>query len=151
MRPSSASVSAPRSWPGCSADASFPHPDELCEVGYHPLEPARPNCPLFPSPLHFFHWHREGFDLPTGAELLARGVIFENQAFSVGARAFGVQFHPEMTSVTHERWLNNPLAQRFFKRAEVPSPDQQRADAVRYDPGVYRWLNRFIDHWLERF
>ena len=129
----------------------FPHPDDLCEVGYHPLEPARPDCPLFPSAFHAFHWHREGFDLPPGAELLARGVIFENQAFSVGTRAFGVQFHPEMTSVTHERWLNNPKAQKYFLRPEVPSADQQRADAPRYDPVVHRWLGRFLDHWLERF
>ena len=26
----------------------FAHPDDLCEVGYHPLYPARPDCPLFP-------------------------------------------------------------------------------------------------------
>ena len=129
----------------------FAHPDDLCEVGYHPLYPARPDCPLFPSPLHVFHWHREGFDLPPGAELLARGVIFENQAFSVGTRAFAVQFHPEMTAVTHERWLNNPKAQKYFLRSEVPSAERQRADAPRYDPAVHQWLGRFLDHWLARF
>ena len=44
----------------------FLHPDDLCEVGYQPLHPARPDCSLFPSSLHVFHWHREGFDLPPG-------------------------------------------------------------------------------------
>ena len=129
----------------------YPHPDGLCEVGYQPLQPAKADCALFPSPLHVFHWHREGFDLPPGAELLARGVIFENQAFSHGARAFGVQFHPEMTPVTHERWLTNPKAQKYFKLPEVPSADRQRSDAPRYDPAVHRWLDRFLDLWLERF
>ena len=129
----------------------FLHPDDLCEVGYQPLHPARPDCPLFPSPLHVFHWHREGFDLPPGAELLARGVIFENQAFSHGTRAFGVQFHPEMMPATLERWLNNEKAQKYFTRPEVPSPDRQRTDAPRYDPLVHRWLDRFLDLWLERF
>ena len=122
----------------------FTHPDDLCEVGYHPLRPARPDCPLFPSPFHAFHWHREGFDLPPGAELLARGAIFENQAFSLGTRAFGVQFHPEMMPTTLERWLNNEKAQKYFTRPEVPSPDRQRADAPRYDPLVHRWLDRFL-------
>ena len=129
----------------------FLHPDDLCEVGYQPLHPARPDCPLFPSPFHVFHWHREGFDLPPGAELLARGVIFENQAFSHGTRAFGVQFHPEMMPATLERWLNNEKAQKYFTRPEVPSPDRQRTDAPRYDPLVHRWLDRFLDLWLERF
>ncbi len=129
----------------------FLHPDDLCEVGYQPLHPARPDCPLFPSPFHVFHWHREGFDLPPGAELLARGVIFENQAFSHGTRAFGVQFHPEMMPATLERWLNNEKAQKYFTRPEVPPPDRQRADAPRYDPVVHRWLDRFLDLWLERF
>ena len=129
----------------------FLHPDDLCEVGYQPLHPARSDCPLFPSPLHVFHWHREGFDLPPGAELLARGMIFENQAFSLGKRAFGVQFHPEMMPTTLERWLNNEKAQKYFTRPEVPSPDRQRTDAPRYDPLVHRWLDRFLDLWLERF
>ena len=88
----SASVSAPRSWPAPSAGASIPIPRGLCEVGYQPLDPANEDCPLFPSPIHVYHWHREGFDLPPGAELLARGVIFENQAFSHGERAFGFSF-----------------------------------------------------------
>ena len=129
----------------------YPHPDGLCEVGYQPLQPANPGCPMFPTPFHVYHWHREGFDLPPGAELLARGVIFENQAFSVGTRALGVQFHPEMMPATLERWLGNEKAQKYFSRPEVPSADRQRADAPRYDPAVHRWLDRFLDGWLERF
>ena len=129
----------------------YPHPDALCEVGYQPVYPASAACPLFPAPIHVYHWHREGFDLPPGAVLLARGGIFENQAFGHGARAFGVQFHPEMTPATLERWVTNEKAQRYFTRPEVPSADRQRADAGRYDPAVQRWLDRFLDRWLERF
>ncbi len=129
----------------------FSHPGDLCEVGYRPVYPASAGCPLFPSPFHVYHWHREGFDLPPGALLLARGDIFENQAFSYGARAFGVQFHPEMTPATLERWVTNEKAQRYFTRPEVPSAERQRADAGRHDPAVQRWLDRFLDRWLERF
>ena len=128
-----------------------PHPDNLCEVGYQPIYPATAGCSLFPSPLHVYHWHREGFDLPPGAVLLARGGTFENQAFSYGERAFGVQFHPEMTPETMERWVTNEKAQRYFTLPEVPSADRQRADAPRYDPAVHRWLDGFLDTWLERF
>ena len=129
----------------------YPHPEGLCEVGYQPVHPADAGCPLFPSPFHVYHWHREGFDLPPGAVLLARGGIFENQAFSHGVRAFGVQFHPEMTPTTLERWVTNEKAQRYFALPEVPSAERQRTDAPRYDPAVHRWLDRFLDRWLVRF
>ena len=129
----------------------YPHSDGLCEVGYQPVYPTDTGCTLFPVPLHVYHWHRDGFDLPAGATLLARGGIFENQAFSYGTRGFGVQFHPEMMPTTLERWVTNEKAQRYFTRPEVPSAEQQRADAPRYDPAVNRWLGRFLDRWLERF
>lgn len=129
----------------------FPHPEGLCEVGYQPIHPANADCPVFPSPFHVYHWHREGFDLPPGAALLARGGIFENQAFSYGARGFGVQFHPEMVPETLERWVGNEKAQKYFLRPEVPSAERQRADAPRYDPAVQRWLDGFLDLWLARF
>ena len=73
------------------------------------------------------------------------------RAFSYGERAFGVQFHPEMTPETMERWVTNEKAQRYFTLPEVPSADRQRADAPRYDPAVHRWLDGFLDTWLERF
>ena len=51
-----------------------------------------------------YQWHREGFDLPSGTTLLARGDIFENQAFSVNDTAFGIQFHSELTYAMACRW-----------------------------------------------
>jgi len=40
-----------------------------------------------------YQWHREGFALPVGAELLAEGDIFKVQAFRYGMAAYGIQFH----------------------------------------------------------
>lgn len=51
----------------------------------------------FPPQAVVFHWHGETFDLPPDAIHLARSAGCENQAFQVGARVIGLQFHLETT------------------------------------------------------
>jgi len=54
--------------------------------------------PLFSlacNPQEVFQWHGDTFDLPAGAVHLARSPRFENQAFRLGRRVYGLQFHLE--------------------------------------------------------
>jgi GMP synthase (glutamine-hydrolysing) len=44
------------------------------------------------------HWHADTFALPTGAVLLAGSDRCAHQAFRWGDRAYGLQFHPELTA-----------------------------------------------------
>ena len=71
------------------------------EIGWHPIAstpaPRGSEAFQFPSALQVFHWHGETFDLPVGSVQLARSVACENQAFQVGARVMGLQFHLETT------------------------------------------------------
>jgi len=51
-----------------------------------------------------FHWHYDTFALPPDAVLLASSARYAHQAFRVGARAFGVQFHPECSRAMRLDW-----------------------------------------------
>jgi GMP synthase (glutamine-hydrolysing) len=77
----------------------YRHPTGRVEIGYYPIKPTQHGHAVCESPFpeHVYHWHREGFELPSGAELLAAGEDFEIQAMRYGSSAFGLQFHPEVT------------------------------------------------------
>lgn len=49
-------------------------------------------------------WHHDSFDIPPGGVLLAYSAACPHQAFRVGERAWGVQFHPEMTVEIIRTW-----------------------------------------------
>jgi len=92
-----------------------------------------------------YQWHREGFALPRGTELLAEGDIFPIQAFRAES-AFAIQFHAEVTHAMMCRWTTRGAA-----RMELPGAKQRHehfADRPVYDHGVRRWLADFLDHWL---
>jgi GMP synthase (glutamine-hydrolysing) len=57
------------------------------------------------APGRWLQWHRDGFTLPPGAELLARSEICV-QAFRHGPHV-GVQFHPEVTPAIALGWARD--------------------------------------------
>lgn len=51
----------------------------------------------FPSTFPVMHWHNDMPGIPKGARLLAKSAGCPQQAFSVGDRIYGLQFHLEIT------------------------------------------------------
>ncbi len=122
------------------------HPEGLAEIGYVKIEPVFQQCSIFPQSLTVYQWHREGFDLPSGATLLARGESFPNQAFRYGKNAYGLQFHPEVTLEMKEIWTV-----KAAERLKLPGamPREQHLDLHPvHDPALGNWIDRFLDHWL---
>jgi len=123
-----------------------PHPEGQVQIGYYPLQPLAAGDDLGPWPAHVYHWHREGFELPHGAEHLATDETFENQAFRYGSNAYGIQFHPEVTRHTMHRWT--VLGAHRFVMPGAQTRQAHLDGNLIHDGPVKQWLNRFLDRWL---
>jgi GMP synthase (glutamine-hydrolysing) len=125
------------------------HPEGMAEVGYYPIRvtaAARGVTATWPSVV--YQWHREGFDLPAGAELLAEGDLFRVQAFRYGAAAYGIQFHAEVTHAMMCRWTT-----RGHERLALPGAKPRAAhfiDRPVYDLAIRTWMFDFLDRWREQ-
>ncbi|MBV8462284.1 MAG: type 1 glutamine amidotransferase [Acidimicrobiales bacterium] len=80
------------------------------EIGWAPVRFTREAAsdPLFaavPDSLVVLHWHGETYELPVGAVHLAESARYRQQAFRVGPRAWGLQFHLEVDEVAVAQFL----------------------------------------------
>jgi GMP synthase (glutamine-hydrolysing) len=123
-----------------------PHPDGVAQIGYYPIRPTASGLTLCRDwPDQVYHWHREGFGLPHGAELLAEGDDFPVQAIRYDT-CFGLQFHPDVTCAMMHRWTT-----RGCDRMDAPGahPREQHFEGrAVYDTAERAWLQRFIGEWL---
>jgi GMP synthase (glutamine-hydrolysing) len=128
---------------------------EQAEVGLLPVELTAEGQqdPLFAGlddSLVSLQWHGDTFDLPSGATLLARSRQVPNQAFRAGERAYGVQFHLEVTGEMAREWAEVPVYRRSLtetlgeeRGAEFISDVGRRADEL-HPPA-----RRLFANWLE--
>ncbi len=123
------------------------HLQQQVEIGYYPIHATDAGNKLMNWPKMIYQWHREGFDLPAGAELLARGDIFENQAFRYGKNAYAVQFHSELTLAMMHRWTVLGAHRMVLPGAQNKS--QHIAQRPVYDPAIKQWLSDFLDIWID--
>lgn len=124
-----------------------PHEGGLVEIGYYPLVPTEAGAKLGDWPGQVYHWHREGFTLTEGCELLATGETFANQAFRYGDCAFGLQFHPEVTRLMMHRWSVTGAHRFVLKGAQNGA--EHLAGQMLHDAPVRDWLSGFLDFWLK--
>jgi GMP synthase (glutamine-hydrolysing) len=125
-----------------------PHPEGRAEIGFHPIWPTSAGRALLPQPLHVYQRHKEGFALPRGAALLARGAMFENQLFRYGEAAYGLQFHPEVTfdimCRLHKEERCAVLGRGMQGMAE------QHLLKFMHGPKLAYWLDGFLSTWLSK-
>ena len=105
-------------------------PADTAEVGWHPVElsedgAADPVVGVLPRQVDAFQWHYYTFALPEGAVQLASSPS-ARQAFRLGDRAWGIQFHAEVERHMLDAWFDQG-------REELgASADDVRADTDRH-------------------
>jgi GMP synthase (glutamine-hydrolysing) len=124
----------------------FPHQENKVEVGYEPITPSEAGASFCCWPRYVYHWHGEGFSLSSGSDALAHGQVFENQAFRYGSRAFGVQFHPEITLAMIHKWTAK--ASERLKQPGAQCRKTQIAAHEMYGAELRGWTFRFLDRWI---
>jgi GMP synthase (glutamine-hydrolysing) len=92
------------------------------EVGWAPVqfhrEGREDSLAGVPPEAHVLHWHGDMFDIPPGAKRLASSRTCQNQAFRLGRRLFGLQFHCEVDQENVEAFLRADAD--FVVRANGP-------------------------------
>lgn len=125
-----------------------PRPDHRREIGYFPIHLTPAGQEEFGCDrLQVFQWHGEGFEIPTDGLCLATGDLFPNQAFRYGDRAYGLQFHPEITRDMIAFWTENAPEQLLLPGAQ--SRAEQLHNHDRYGEAIASWLDQFLDQWLD--
>lgn len=80
------------------------------EIGWFPvnkIKSADDNIFHFPQETQVFHWHGETFSLPPNAVATAQSKACKNQAFQIGTKVIGLQFHLETTPESAEAIVKN--------------------------------------------
>jgi GMP synthase (glutamine-hydrolysing) len=119
------------------------------EIGWHPIrlhDSAKDDRLMrgLPVTMTPFHWHGDMFDLPPGAVSLASSDKTPCQAFRHGDKAYGFQFHFEVT-----REGVAAMADAFAKDLvrENIAAEQMIARAVEFMPALEKISDTVFSRW----
>jgi GMP synthase (glutamine-hydrolysing) len=121
------------------------------EIGWHevrrtPAGAADPVLGGLPERFTAYGWHSWTFALPPGAVELARSVVCP-QAYELGGRAWGVQYHPEVTPDILEEWIGDWRSDPDAVRQGF-DPDAARAELPAGLEGSSAVGRLLFDAWL---
>lgn len=121
----------------------------MTEVGFYEVQLTAEGRtdPLFqglPGYQEVVHWHEDTFALPKGAVRLATSENTLNQAFRFGQRAYGLQYHIELTPDMLNTWLRYPsYKQEIIKIMGSAWPDLIEKERLTLYP-IFREHTRIV-------
>jgi len=96
-----------------------------------------------PEHFSFMQFHEDSFTLPPDAIRLASGEYCVNQAYRIGTKTYGVQFHPEVNASIVERW--------FVEEKETIDYIKSNWSSTTINKHLTQtkaWAHRIFDDWL---
>jgi hypothetical protein len=96
-------------------------------------------------------WHGDTFDLPDGAVALAGSPAYPNQAFRWGERAYGVQFHLEVSTEMAKEWATVPAYEEYLELVQGPGALPRLIGELEEAADTMRSRGRTLfERWLDR-
>jgi GMP synthase-like glutamine amidotransferase len=119
------------------------------EIGWFPIQltdagRAHPLCEGLPAEQTVFHWHGDTFDPPAGAAHLAHSAGCAHQAFALGHRVLGLQFHLESTPDSVDAICANAAAE-IVPDTYVQTAEQMGAAPPEHYAGINQTLEVLLD------
>jgi GMP synthase-like glutamine amidotransferase len=130
------------------------YPGDQPEVGVLDVELTTagredPVTGALPPSLATLQWHSDTFDLPPGAELLARSPAYPSQAYRWGEAVYAVQFHIEVTEAMAAEWAAVPAYARALEAVRGPGAlDALLADFAARAPEMQRHARALFERWF---
>lgn len=127
----------------------------LPEVGIQSvtLTPAGRHDPVLsalPAVTDVMQWHRDTFELPVGAVLLARSQRFPHQAYRLGTNAYAVQFHLELSSRSAAKWREFAGYRGVWRKAKQGKAVSVPGRLEAQGPQMQALAAELLTRWLTR-
>ena len=125
--------------------------NHLKEIGFHPVEvvAAHPLLADWPQKSMVYQWHEDTFELPAGTKALMSSAVCARQAFAVGPKQLGLQFHPEST----RGWIVNNhtgMGPEWFKdQPHTQSLEQCLPLVEKHLPELTQNFHRLLNKYCE--
>lgn len=124
------------------------YPGAEKEIGWFPVlaEAGNADSFVFPASIEVFHWHGETFDLPAGAVHLAHSAVCRNQAFQIGSRVIGLQFHLETTPESAASIIEHCASELRVPQRFIQSESALRSGASANYAGINALMVEVLEY-----
>ena len=117
--------------------------NKIIEVGYRKIQSN--DRKYFKDDMNFLQFHNEGITYNSSMDILARGRLFEIDAFKIkNKNIFGFQFHPEVTNSMIKIWYKD----LDMKKIGIDKLDIILKDYNKFNKINFIWIKRILNKLL---
>ena len=102
----------------------------------------------FEKDITVFQWHGDTFDIPSGAKRLAESELFPNQAFKIGEKIIGLQFHLEVTEEAAFEWMEE-YKEELNSLKDYIDPKKMRNDTTKKIENLKKSAQQFYNNFFK--